>query len=393
MTIFVFESMTQAQADTVTSRDMIVFSNTAITANNVVLTQTNTALTVTAGTVTRMFAPLVFGPSSDPSAVLVHFAFTDQSTLLVGTPQDDGGNNGLTALQTTASDVIYGFAGKDSIDGGMGNDDIYGGAGGDLLNGSAGADHIYGNARTSQQGEVDGDDELKGGDGGDYLQGNAGNDTLRGEGGSDRLVGGMGNDVLIGEDGNDSLNGNVGNDTLTGGSQNDVVRGGQGNDFVAGEGDNDQVSGDLGDDIVSGGFGFDVITGGAGNDVFLFGQGEASSSNIGATGDNANLVDVVTDFVNGSDIFNLNTNSLTTLLLDTQGTTVSTPFAAMMYAQGLMNANNASNNTEIVALQVGADTYVFASYTATTTGAIDTAIRLVGVTVSQIDKTDFFGLT
>jgi len=105
--------------------------------------------------------------------------------------------NGETLTGTGNNDLIRGYAGDDTINGGNGNgnDLIYGGAGNDTLNG---------------------------GGGNDYLYGGVGNDTLNGDAGNDYLDGGAGNDILNGGVGDDILRGGLGNDTLTGGAGKDL---------------------------------------------------------------------------------------------------------------------------------------------------------------------------
>lgn len=97
----------------------------------------------------------------------------------------------------TAEDVVNGFGGNDTIDGGamndslhgdQGSDTIFGGTGNDIITGDADNDHLFGD---------DGDDLLvDGGDGNDDVQGGIGNDLLVGGQGSDQVFGGDGNDQI-----------------------------------------------------------------------------------------------------------------------------------------------------------------------------------------------------
>jgi len=105
----------------------------------------------------------------------------------------------------------------------------------------------------------DGADTLMGGAGFDYLQGNAGADSESGGAGNDWVVGGQGNDQLSGGDGDDIVYANLGDDTLSGDAGADWVRGGQGNDVLTGGAGNDFMSGDKGDDTISGGSGADIF--------------------------------------------------------------------------------------------------------------------------------------
>ncbi|HEX8442665.1 MAG TPA: M10 family metallopeptidase C-terminal domain-containing protein [Allosphingosinicella sp.] len=80
----------------------------------------------------------------------------------------------------------------------------------------------------------------------------------------------------------------AGNDTVNG---NDVA-----NKLSSGAG-NDTVNGFGGDDTISGGAGKDILTGGAGKDTFLF--AELADSGVGVDRD------VITDFVDGEDVIQL----------------------------------------------------------------------------------------
>lgn len=76
-----------------------------------------------------------------------------------------------------------------------------------------------------------------------------------------------------------TVTGGTGNDTITGGSAADTLNGGGGNDSLAGGGGQDQ------------------LTGGAGTDNFIFAVGDSQ----GVIG----LADVITDFVDGTDIIQI----------------------------------------------------------------------------------------
>ncbi len=73
--------------------------------------------------------------------------------------------------------------------------------------------------------------------------GGAGNDLLDGKGGDDQLFGGADNDTLIGGDGNDLLDGGTGNDAFYGGNGANTIYGGQGNDQIYGGSIGDVVDG------------------------------------------------------------------------------------------------------------------------------------------------------
>jgi Ca2+-binding RTX toxin-like protein len=96
--------------------------------------------------------------------------------------------------------------------------------------------------------------------------------------------------------GDNVLIGGTGADTITGGVANDILTGGNGNDNLDGGLGNDTIIGGLGVDIILGGAGNDTITGGAGADRFQIA--------------NVNGVDTITDFVSGTDNFDITSNGL-----------------------------------------------------------------------------------
>jgi len=97
------------------------------------------------------------------------------------------------------TNVFYGGAGADYLDGAGGNDVLYGGADDDKVLGGSGDDRLFGDAGQDFLAGDDGDDALDGGAGDDALQGDFGADTLIGGQGSDTLYGGIG-DVIDGSE-------------------------------------------------------------------------------------------------------------------------------------------------------------------------------------------------
>lgn len=442
MANFVFENMTQAQAAAFTSTDNLIFLNaTAATlgvANNAANSLQVESFTLTSGNVSLTFnadalstASLAGRLTFVNSDVLALSDSGNDAVSLVGATDDKGaaaygfaGNDTLTG--SIAFDTINGGAGNDVINGasdGLENDFLFGGAGADSITGSDTNDHIYGNALTSVQGAVDGNDTINAGIGNDYVNGNGGDDTINGQDGNDRLFGGAGNDVITGGLGNDSVNGNMGddsilgndgNDTLRGGAGNDTVDGGVGNDSILGDlgndsltggdgndvldgGDgNDVLTGNIGDDLlvggagadtITGGTGFDALTGGAGVDRFVFAVGDAGIANVTASS-GSGITETINDFAAGSDKIDLpGAANPGDVLYQATGVTFTAVQAAYTYAQQLMDAT--ADTTDVAAIQVGADTYLFAN-AAGTGAAIDTVIKLTGVTASTVSETDFF---
>ena len=173
-----------------------------------------------------------------------------------------------------------------------------------------------------------GNDSMTGGTGNDSMTGGAGNDSMTGGIGDDQLLGGIGDDGIFGGEGIDLVNGNQGNDAINGNQGNDIVRGGKGDDSVRGGKDNDMVYGDLGndnvfgdngDDTVTGGGGNDSVTGGMGSDRFLFDTNAVFSADAG--------IDILTDFVAGTDKIVLDQTTFTALTNNAIGLLRATGFA------------------------------------------------------------------
>lgn len=103
-----------------------------------------------------------------------------------------------------------------------------------------------------------GNDLLWGFAGDETINGAGGNDTLNAFGGLDQLFGGDGNDVLNALDASGSLDGGEGNDVINGGNSNDQIQGGDGFDSIFGAAGNDLIIGGSGADVIDGGPGFDI---------------------------------------------------------------------------------------------------------------------------------------
>jgi Ca2+-binding RTX toxin-like protein len=142
---------------------------------------------------------------------------------------------------TSGPDLIYGFAGDDTLDAQAGDDVLDGGDGADELIGHSGRDqasYLYSTAAVT----VNLQTGL--GDGGD-----AEGDTLFLV---ENLMGSLYDDILIGDDdGTNELYGLVGNDTLKGGGGADILAGSSGNDTVGGGGGGDDLLGGEGSDTAA----------------------------------------------------------------------------------------------------------------------------------------------
>lgn len=390
MASFLFEIMTQTQANAITGLDIIGFSTTSVGARSVTVVASPAADTIKTITITSSGKSLTFDQQSlSDISEADNLIFNDNSALRLGT----NGNDLATDFDPASAraNVIYGFAGNDAIASAGGNDYIYAGNGDDTVSGNAGNEHIYGFGLTGDP-TGDGADSLSGAGGNDYIQGNAGADTIDGGAGNDRLVGGSGADSIIGGSGQDSINGNLGNDTIDGSTGEDSLRGGQGNDSMAGGGDNDVLLGDLGDDTLSGGSGVDVLTGGDGIDIFRFDVGDAAG--YATSGPLAFFTDNIRDFADGSD--ELRISSTTGMVGDSEseivrgeaGASFTSVSAARDYAQGLLNLNSAANDVAII--RVSDDIYLFYDSTGVQGASIDSIIKIQGATSTLLFTTADF---
>ena len=391
MTVYTFETMTQANADAfVAARDSIFFSDAANTALNLTVSNGPASNQVTLTTLAGISRIFDAGLLQD-AALAGRISFRDSDTLLVtGT----AGNNASTfnaGVSATSGGVFYGFDGNDTITTSSAPGYAYGGNGNDSIAGGAGNDHLYGFGLTGDP-STDGIDNINGGAGNDYIQGNAGNDVLAGGDGSDRIQGGQGQDRINGDDGNDVINGNRGNDTISGGEGNDIARGGQDNDQIGGDAGNDILSGDLGNDTLTGGAGYDVLTGGAGNDLFVFGNGDAF---LTVTGPSAFLSDRITDFTIGQDKidlgFVLGAND-SDIRHAPAGSTVTSLSDASQLAQQVIDAAETASAgagaSAVVAIQVGSDTYLF--YHGNGSNEVNGMIRLDAVVAADFTGSSIF---
>src|SRR6266581_601881 len=236
---------------------------------------------------------LLAQPGSDtvPTNVVAGTSFNDNGT-------EQGGQTYASLTGAADADLIPGFLGDDSMNGGDGEDLLFGDEGRDSMAGAVGDDTLQGGADGDIAYGMDGNDVLVGdvlvnGDLQATMQ--AAIDSTAAPGTvKEFLNGGAGNDILIGGTGNDALSGSDGIDTLIGGS---------GDDVIWGDGDMLATSLDWFTDGVTfinvGGFippagvgGADTIYGGAGNDLILAEAGDdyvdAGAGNDGVIGHDGN---------------------------------------------------------------------------------------------------------
>jgi len=224
---------------------------------------------------------------------------TETQQPLFGSPAIDASNN--TSLPTDQRGFGFNRPGGKANDigafevqnplGSTGDDTLFGGGDDNQIKGLAGNDLILGEA---------GSDRLNGNNGDDIVNSGAGNDTVHGGADLDFLDGGKDNDQLFGDDGNDTVKGGAGNDTVRGDADDDIVSGGAGADSLFGGNGSDLINGDADDDIIRGGAGNDLIIGGEGSDTLVGGDGLDVFFLDSYQGG-----DLITDFMDGVDRFNL----------------------------------------------------------------------------------------
>ncbi|MEG4839293.1 calcium-binding protein [Microcoleus sp. B9-D4] len=182
-----------------------------------------------------------------------------------------------------ASSSFPGFAGRNSLDGGVGNDTIVAAFATDTMIGGEGNDSLSGTFTNAG-----------GGDGNDTI--NATQAFFAGTGTAlITLEGGLGGDLLIGYTNptgssftvTNLMNGGEGSDSIIFGSERDRVIGNvAGNDFIsyasgvdfAGLTAPNLISDTLGSNFITGGNGTDVITTGSGDDILF---GDSSNATLG----------------------------------------------------------------------------------------------------------------
>lgn len=322
-------------------------------------------------------------------------AFND---ILVG----DAGVNYLSG--GAGDDLLSGAGGDDHLEGGLGNDEINGGDGRDVVSydyaaygmqvdlASGRADAAVGPGGTpSESDRLISIEDVYGSAHNDVIQGDAKNNYLMGNGGDDYLFGGVGgSDTLDGGDGNDLFRHDFDADYA-------LVLGGEGFDVLVGDLDTaaggltfdmrtgavtdatnkqvlqlssiESIVGTGGADVFHAGAGKNTFNGGAGADRFIFRPGDAPAD--------ASQIDVVIGFRTGED----------TLSFGAAGGVIKGASSDYASAVDAVTTLLASNTTDLVALNIGGDTYIFADGAGTNT--ITTVVKLQGVDVFSLAASDF----
>ncbi|MBU2136012.1 MAG: hypothetical protein KKA45_07425, partial [Alphaproteobacteria bacterium] len=318
------------------------------------------------------------------------------------------------------NDTIYGHGGDDHLEGGLGNDHLYGGEGYDVVSYDGdfavtvslrhGHAHIEGlNGGSLYTHTLVSIEDVYGSNLNDHIYGNVETNYLFGRGGADYISSGEGGDDFIDAGSGDdfiSLH-------LAGGHQ--IVDGGEGNDeisFAPAPGSQqaaantlgvrvdlaatgmqeiiedvfvtitsiEEVTGTAGNDTIFGSAGVNILAGGEGDDRFVFRAGDTSST----TGS----IDRINDFTSADDSISFGFAATATNYAEF-GYATSTYTYAYAYAQAFHDATALINSgsRDILAVQVGADVYVFADISST--NMVTGTVHLYGVTLAGVEQTDF----
>ncbi|MES2606797.1 MAG: calcium-binding protein, partial [Pseudomonadota bacterium] len=254
-----------------------------------------------------------------------------------------GGIGADTFTGTAGNNRLIGEAGNDSLDGGGGTDMLNGGSGNDTMIGGDGNDTYFVDNSMDIVIEIDattagGIDSVTSSIGSFVLGPNVEEGVIASTGAADmsgnelnnKITAGKGNNVIDGGVGIDTVNygassvsgltidlsvttaqntGGSGTDTLTnienvtGSQYADSLTGTAGNNQLTANPGNDTLDGAAGDDVLDGGDGNDSLTGGTGNDRFNFSRALNPGTNL----------DVITDFVSGTDRISLFNHVFTSL--------------------------------------------------------------------------------
>jgi Ca2+-binding RTX toxin-like protein len=338
--------------------------------------------------------------------------------IVYGGQDDDLLSGGNTTSFVSGRNFVQGNRGNDTVTGGSADaDTLLGGQGDDLIGatgrGPAGPFSIYLSPTGAAVGGGDflngnlGDDVIFAGGGTDTLLGEAGNDGLFALSGSGNFLdGGDGNDTILAQNGSATLNGGAGNDAvgyqsgtfvLNLGDGNDIcaavlerttdrvtIDGGAGDDILNASDGSDSMTGGLGSDTLDGYAGADTVAGGGGSDQFQFFAPEALTVQAS--------IDSIIDWGADDRLFFARDD-----VDEPVGVGSSSNYAesaADSYASALEFANSrmAGGLINYVAVQVGADVFVFAD-AELDNGVADSAIRLVGRTLADIAFANFEATT
>ena len=210
---------------------------------------------------------------------------------------------------------------------------------------------------------------INGLDGADTLEGGINNDTINGGDGIDKLVGNQGDDVLRGDDGNDfifggdgkdKLIGGLGDDELNGGDQDDIIVGGLGSDTLYGNDGDDKfyyepghIDGTSKDEIID----FRV----SGNDLIVGSQAPSSAYNRSSIHTDSSQFGSNYDITSNSNelpyVFNF-TNDVTTAIAESSSA-LANHFTGFSISVSGSGTNDFENESMYISVGDGTDTYIW----------------------------------
>ena len=345
MAVFQFSALSDGQSLAFNpNADVLNFDQTTVAAADLNVRQVGTNISIEVVSGSQAGKDVTLQNMTPLQLATTNITFADGSKLLFGdnsTALNDNLANSLTG--TAGRDLLVGFDGADTMNGGLGND-IYVVGTGDVISDSGGTDTVLSDVSWTL---ADGFENLTlrgsgniaatGNNGANILIGNSGNNFFNPRGGDDTIQAGAGNDLIrlggggVPSYGTKVIDGGAGFDTLDfGGFAKsaivvDLAAGtlkgggdaGQGSatlisiESVVGDAFSDKISGSAAAESLAGGAGNDTLDGRGGNDSLTGGAGADTFAFSTAPG--AGNVDQVTDFVSATDKLSFDTAVFTAL--------------------------------------------------------------------------------
>src|ERR1051325_4884178 len=345
MAVFQFSALSDGQSLAFNpNADVLNFDQTTVAAADLNVRQVGTNISIEVVSGSQAGKDVTLQNMTPLQLATTNITFADGSKLLFGdnsTALNDNLANSLTG--TAGRDLLVGFDGADTMNGGLGND-IYVVGTGDVISDSGGTDTVMSDVSWTL---ADGFENLTlrgsgniaatGNNGANILIGNSGNNFFNPRGGDDTIQAGAGNDLIrlggggVPSYGTKVIDGGAGFDTLDfGGFAKsaivvDLAAGtlkgggdaGQGSatlisiESVVGDAFSDKISGSAAAESLAGGAGNDTLDGRGGNDSLTGGAGADTFAFSTAPG--AGNVDQVTDFVSATDKLSFDTAVFTAL--------------------------------------------------------------------------------
>ncbi|MDD9876282.1 MAG: FecR domain-containing protein, partial [Magnetovibrio sp.] len=270
-----------------------------------------------------------------------------------------------TSLTFASGGQTVGFSGTiDTITGGSGNDQLTVNSSVSSLTDGGGNDVLIFGSNGGTVTGIDGWETVVGGSGTDVVGFAAGNQSVTVSGTIETITDGGGNDVLTLASSGATLASVSGIETINGGSGADTITVADSTaGTIDGGGGADVITAGSGADAIVGGGGADTLTGGSGNDTFTY---TATSQSAAGGGD------TITDFdaATGS-------TSADKIILDGLKTGTFSFIGASAFSGGGNTEARFDDTTKLLQVDTNGD------------GTADLEITLSGVSLSNLDGTDF----